>query len=483
MPMPTPTALPPIADPGTIPLSVAPPLLARRVLSLAWPVLALNLLIMTVDMSDRFLVGNLPSPTPEVAEARLAARGTAHYVAWFISSYTALVSVGATALVAHCVGAGDWRIARRAAGQTIVLAGIVGVAGSIVGLAFLPEFVEMVGLDGAAAVYATEYLRPMFALLAFRVIEVGGVASLVGAGDTRTGLWVQGGVAITNLPLAWTLCRGLPAIPALGFAGWEGLGFVGVPLGTAICYLLAAVAVLTVLIRGRAGLQLHPTDIRPDPALLGRLLGVSVPAAVDSLSIVGGQFWFLHIINELGDLPASAHGIAIGWEALGYLSGHAFGTAAMTLVGQSLGARRPDLAARSGWTAFALGSAMMCTMGALFYALAPTMFWLFCQDPQQQPVIDAGVPVLRLIAFAMPALASTMVFTSALRGAGDTRVPVLFTWVGFLAFRIPLAYLLTGPTFHLGLLGAWIAMTADLYVRGAFFLWRFAGGRWMLARV
>jgi putative MATE family efflux protein len=438
---------------------------------------------MTVDMSDRFLVGNLPSPTPEVAEARLAARGTAHYVAWFISSYTALVSVGATALVAHCVGAGDWRTARRAAGQTIVLAGIVGVAGSIVGLAFLPQFVEMVGLDGAAAVYATEYLRPMFALLAFRVIEVGGVASLVGAGDTRTGLWVQGGVAVTNLPLAWTLCRGLPAVPALGFAGWEGLGFVGVPLGTAICYLLAAVAVLTVLIRGRAGLQLHPTDIRPDPALLGRLLRVSVPAAVDSLSIVGGQFWFLHIINELGDLPASAHGIAIGWEALGYLSGHAFGTAAMTLVGQSLGARRTDLAARSGWTAFALGSAMMCSMGALFYALAPTMFWLFCQDPQQQPVIDAGVPVLRLIAFAMPALASTMVFTSALRGAGDTRVPVLFTWIGFLAFRIPLAYLLTGPTFHFGLLGAWIAMTADLYVRGAFFLWRFAGGRWKLARV
>jgi Na+-driven multidrug efflux pump len=76
-----------------------------------------------------------------------------------------------------------------------------------------------------------------------------------------------------------------------------------------------------------------------------------------------------------------------------------------------------------------------------------------------------------------------MVFTSALRGAGDTRVPVLFTWVGFLAFRIPLAYLLTGPMFHLGLLGAWIAMTADLYVRGAFFLWRFAGGRWKLARV
>jgi putative MATE family efflux protein len=477
-PMPTSAALPPTAlEPARA--AEVDSRLARRVLSLAWPVLALNLLVLTVDLSDRFLVGNLPAPTPEVAEARLAARGTAHYVAWFISSYTILVSVGATALVAHCVGAGDWQTARRAAGQAIVLAGIVGVVGSILGLAFLPSF----GLTGDAAEYATDYLRPMFALLAFRVIEVGGVASLVGAGDTRTGLWVQGGVAVTNVPLAWILCRGVPAMPLIGFPGWDGLGFIGVPLGTSICYLLAGVAVLTVLIRGRAGLRLHSSDVWPDLALLGRLLRVSIPAAIDSLSIVGGQFWFLHIVNRLGNLPASAHGIAIGWEALGYLSGHAFGTAAMTMVGQNLGARRPELAARSAWTAFALGIAMMCTMGAVFYALAPRMFWLFCQEPKELPVIEAGVPVLRLIAFAMPGLASTMVFTSALRGAGDTRVPVLFTWIGFLAFRIPLAYLLTGPSFNLGLLGAWIAMTADLYVRGAFFLWRFSSGRWKLARV
>jgi Na+-driven multidrug efflux pump len=290
-------------------------------------------------------------------------------------------------------------------------------------------------------------------------------------------------VAVANVPLTWTLCRGLPAVPALRFAGWDGLGFVGVSLGTAICYVFAAWAVLAVLGRGRAGLKLHVADLGPDLTLLYRLLRVSVPAAADSLSIIAGQLWFVHIVNRIGNTAASAHGIAIGWEGLGYLSGHAFGTAAMTLVGQYLGARRQDLAARAGWTACALGCLMMTIMGVVFYVLAPWMFWVFCQDPGQQPVIDAGIPVLRLIAFAMPALASTMIFTAALRGAGDTRVPVLFTWIGFLAVRIPLAYVLTGPAFDLGLLGAWVAMTADLFVRGAFFLWRFASGRWMLARV
>ena len=136
----------------------------------------------------------------------------------------------------------------------------------------------------------------------------------------------------------------------------------------------------------------------------------------------------------------------------------------------------------------------MTFMGAVFFVLAAPMFRFFCPDEGQQPIIDEGVPVLRLIAFAMPALASCIIFTSALRGAGDTRVPVLFTWFGFFALRIPLAYLLTRPEidlgplgayrgYNFGLLGAWLAMFADLLVRGVFFLIRFAGGRWRNMRV
>jgi Na+-driven multidrug efflux pump len=121
------------------------------------------------------------------------------------------------------------------------------------------------------------------------------------------------------------------------------------------------------------------------------------------------------------------------------------------------------------------------------------MFLLFCPQESQRPIISAGVPVLRLVAFAMPALACTIIFTSALRGAGDTRVPVLFTWIGFFAVRIPLAYLLAfspldlGPFgFYpegMGLFGTWLAMFADLLVRGAFFWHRFLRGAWQMQKV
>jgi Na+-driven multidrug efflux pump len=76
-----------------------------------------------------------------------------------------------------------------------------------------------------------------------------------------------------------------------------------------------------------------------------------------------------------------------------------------------------------------------------------------------------------------------MIFTAALRGAGDTRIPVLFTWIGFLVVRIPLAYILTSESVGYGLFGAWLAMAADLIVRGAFFWWRFASGKWKRAVV
>jgi putative MATE family efflux protein len=498
------------------------------VLALALPVLAQQFLILTVNLSDRFLTGRFASPSERVEAishrltaigvlgaatpgtalpARVvgaeipwelgrqeterqvsyqAAQTTAGYLAWFISSYTVLVSVGSTALVARFTGAGNRAAAVHATNQAILLAAGLGLAGTAAGLAGLEALIAALQLRGPAGDFAVAYLRPLLALLAFQVIESGGIACLVGAGDTRTGLYVMTGVALVNLPLAWALCLGLGPLPPLGF--------VGIALGTALSHVLGGLTILAILARGRSGLRLHARLLWPNADLLRRLLRVSVPAGIDSLSVVVGQLWFLSIVNRLGDVAGGAHGIALQWEALAYLSGAAFGTAAMTLVGQNLGAGRPDLAARSGWTAFALGCGVMSFMGVVFYVLADPMFALFCPDPAQRRVIDAGVPVLRLVAFAMPALACAIVFTSALRGAGDTRVPVLFTWVGFLGVRIPLAYFLALPRVDLGplgawpgcglgLFGAWLAMFADLLVRGTFFVWRFAGGAWQRMRV
>jgi putative MATE family efflux protein len=457
----------------------------RLVIALALPVLAQQGLHFIVLLSDRYLGGHIRVESSQAAVQ--AAQTTAHYLAWFITCYNVLVTIGSTALVARFTGAGDRRLAVATLHQSLLLAIVLGAFATAWGLGGgVRWMVGVLQLEGEAAEYAIAYLQPLFALLIFQIVESAGIACLVGAGDTRTGLWVMLGVAALNLPLAWSF--------GWGWGPFPRLGFVGIAVGTALSHTLGGSVVLIVLARGRFGLKLQAALFRPDFALLYRLLRVSVPAAFDSLSIVVGQFWFLSIINNLGNVAASAHGIALVWEALGYLSGAAFGTAAMTLVGQNLGARRPEEAAKSAWRACALAGGVMTLMALLFYTFAPEMFALFCPEPQDAPVIAAGVPALRLVAFAMPPLASTIVFTSALRGAGDTRVPVLFTWIGFFVVRIPLAYYLAlaeidlgplgvYPGLNLGLMGAWWAMLADLCIRGVFFFFRFAHGKWQTQRV
>jgi Na+-driven multidrug efflux pump len=252
--------------------------------------------------------------------------------------------------------------------------------------------------------------------------------------------------------------------------------------------------VLAVLIRGRFGLRIRLPLLAPDFALIYRLLRLGIPASIDTLSTALCQLWFLTLVTALGKVAMAAHGTAIRIESLGYMSGYAFATAASSLVGQNLGARQPRQAAHFAWVALGLGCLTMSLMGVLYFAFAPEMFRFFSPHEDQQPIVDAGVPVLRLVAFAMPPLASIIVLTGVLRGAGDTRFPILLTWIGFLVIRMPLAYVLTRssvdlgslgsvPGFDLGLFGAWLAMFADLLIRGAMFLGRFVRGQWKEVRV
>ena len=464
--------------PEPIPASIPPdaPLIGR-ILRLAIPALAQQYTFFLIQQYDQFLARNF-------SEEHQAALTTANYLYWFISSYSVVVSAGATALVGRSIGAKDSVLANRATGQALVLAVLFGSLATLLAYAGLDALMAGIRLRDNSPRIAVEYLTPLAAILVLQMMETAGIACLVGAGDTKTGLAVLVGVALVNVPVAWLLSGG--GGPALDF------GFTGIALGTAAAHSLGGLTILALLLRGRSGLKLNPALLVPDPAILRRLLRVSIPAAVDSLSIACCQLWFLSIVNGLGTVSAAAHGIALRWEALGYLAGAAFGAAASATVSQSLGQKRPDLATRYGWGAYGLGGALMSAMGVFFYLLAGPMCELY--SPGKPQVTALAVSALRTIAFAMPAVAAWIIFTAALRAAGDTRVLALFSWTGFLGVRIPLALWLsresvdlgtlgTVPGMGWGLLGAWVAMVADLYFRGALFVMRWASGRWKSAKV
>ena len=444
----------------------------RQVLRLAGPLLVEQSLLYLVGLSDTLLTGRY------LAEEHLAAVTVATYLLWFLGSLMTIVSVGATALVARMTGAGQPESANRTCQQAVGLSLIMGTAALVAGELAAPGLIAALNLEGPAARHATTFLRLVLLVTPLLACTTAGVACLRGVGDTRTGMWVMTLVNVINVTLSWSLVRGIGPIPSLGFTG--------IAIGTSTGEAVGGLAVLIILSRGRSGLKLRLAGLRPVGLEAWRILRISLPAAGESLTNVFCQLWFLGLINRLGSTSTAAHGVAIRCEALAFLTVTAFSVAAGTLTGQYLGAGRPDLAARAAGTAWAIGLALLVSVGALIYVEAEAMFGLFLGN-KQPGVVAEGVPVLRIVAFALPFLSTVNVLNGALRGAGDTRWPWVIVLVGYLGIRMPLTYWLTWPVsgggLGLGLRGAWLAMFFDLATRGILVGARFLNGGWKHARV
>jgi Na+-driven multidrug efflux pump len=157
-----------------------------------------------------------------------------------------------------------------------------------------------------------------------------------------------------------------------------------------------------------------------------------------------------------------------------YLPGMGFGVAAATLVGQRLGADKPTEAKRMGLMSYYLATVVMVILGVVFYLFAPWLAGIFSRDPV---VIQQVVSVLRIIALFQPFLCITLVITSALQGAGDTKFPMYSTFIGIWGIRV-LGVYVASVLFRLGLVGVWLIYALDVTVRGIILMVRFMRGKW-----
>jgi putative MATE family efflux protein len=439
--------------------------LRREVTRLAVPVVGEQLLFMLVAVVDMMIAGRLEP-------AVLAGLGMATFLSWLMGTVFSAVGVGSTAMVARATGAGDHAAARAVTRQSLLMGLACGLGLLSVNVFLADQIIVMMGLTGDAAAFGAQWLHITgWAWLPFGV-NIVGAACLRGAGDTRTPMLVMAGVNGLNLLLALAL--------TFGVGPWDGLGAIGIAVATATSRSLGGLAIPLLLQSGRLRLVVNPWTVVPDPALLGRILRVGLPAGGEALFNAVGMGLFYRIIAELGDTAVAAHGVAVRTEGLSYLPGFGFAVAAGTLVGQSLGALRPDRAARAARTAFALGGGIMLTMGVVFAVAAETLTALFA--PGQTEVIALAAAALRISALAQAGQAAAFIFAGALRGAGDTLFPMGATAAGLLLVRLPFALLLA-LHWEWGLIGAWAAMAADLTVRGLLMSGRFARGRWRTVKV
>ena len=430
---------------------------------------------MLVGLSDRVLTGFY------LETSHLAAINLMAYVLWLMYEMFAVVAIGGTAMVARFVGAGDREAAQRVTNQALVIGAAMALFASLFWAVAGTWAVSLLQLHNEAAEQAMTYIHHVMPVIPLMMFQAVGIACLRGAGDMVAGLLTMGIVNLVNILVSWSLVLGIGPLPALG---WKGIA-----LGTATGFAVGGLIVLHLLGRGRSGLGIQREFLRPDWDLVRRLLRIGLPGGADTLSVIACQLWFVAIVNQLGDKAAAAHGVAIGIESVAFLPGVAFQAAAATLAGQYLGARDFRRATRSVIMACLVGGGLMVLAGVLFYTQSTQLPHLFLAT-RHTDVASLTSPLLQIVGLAMPALAVTMILSGALRGAGDTRWPLLFSMIGMLGVRLPLAYWFALDSFHLlgtglvvtgwnlGVVGAWYAMAADLSVRAVLILYRFTHGGW-----
>lgn len=434
---------------------------------LALPVLGEQFLHLLVGLVDTYLAGTVS------AEAT-AAIGLATTVVWLVNLLFSFIGTGATALVARHVGMGEPGKANHFTNQAFGIALVMGLAEAVMIWFAAPVLPRLLGWTAEPAQIATTYLRiDCWGYMVYSLTFIG-AACWRGIGDTRTPLYVMVMVNVWNIIVSAALRFGWGPIPELGV--------VGIPLGTVTARLLGGVIVVVLLVKGRSGLRLMRSEMRCRWDSIARLLRVGIPAGIDGVLLWIGQFLFIKIISMLGSgqeqaVIIAAHFVGIRVEALSYLPAYAWATAAATMVGQSLGAGLPKRAMRSGHLAAMQGAAMCFVMSIIYFVFAEQIYHVFAREDFVR-VAAVGVPALRALAFFQVPLALMIIYINALRGAGDTRWPLLFTVVGMLLIRLPTAYLF-GVVLDGGLVGAWIGMFGDLTVRALFSTVRFSRGKWL----
>jgi len=443
-------------------------------LALVWPVLTEQFLNTLVALVDTYLAGNLPA-------ARVAATnavGLAAYVGWLVTMLIALLGTGTTALVARSYGAGDRSAGNHIANQAFILALATGAASTVALFALAPTFAGWLQMTGETYTITVRYLRIDAAGYTIWSVSLVGAAALRGAGDMRAPLKVLAIVNVLNVVLSPALVYGWGLAPRLGVDG--------IVIGTLCARVGGGLLMLTILLRGRSGLRLRLGLLSPRVAPIRRIMRIGIPAAADGAVMWGGHFLFLMIVGRLGgggDAAANAafaaHIVVVRILAFTYLPASAWSVACATMIGQALGAQDAARARRCGHEGVVQCGLLTALVGLMFVVFAAPLCGLLNKDPQ---VIALAAPVLVLSGIFQPLLSTSIVYQGALRGAGDTVFPLIFSIVGLAIIRVPGGYLL-GVMLGGGLFGAWIAVCVDMAIRALMALVRFTWGRWTSLRI
>jgi len=339
------------------------------------------------------------------------------------------LGMGVTAMVSRRIGAGDRDSAAQVTGQAIWVAGALAIVIGICGVIYATDLLRMMGASDSIVAQGS----------GFTAMLLGGSASILylfllnaafrGAGDAP--------VALRSLTLANAINIALDPCLIFGLGPFPEMGVTGAAVATTIGRGIGVVYLAYSLFGGNGRLKLALRHLTPVPDLMLRMIRISVGGIGQFLISTSSWIAIMRIVAMYGAAAIAAYTVALRLIEFAILPAWGLGNAAATLVGQNLGAEKPDRAERSVWRASRYNAIFMTVVGVVMIALAPQIVAFFSTEPE---VIRYGISCLRILGFGYPMYAVGMIIIQALNGAGDTTTPSVMNFICFWLLQIPLAY-------------------------------------------
>jgi putative MATE family efflux protein len=339
------------------------------------------------------------------------------------------LGMGVTAMVARRVGAGEREAAARVTGQAIWVGAGLSLLIGVPGAFYAADMLSLMGASNSVIETGA----------GFAAVLLGGSASIIylfllnaafrGAGDASVALrslWLANGI---NIVLDPCLIFGLGPFPEMGVTGAAVATTIGRSIGV--------VYQLWYLFDGGGRLRFRLRNLALAPRVLARLLVISTGGVGQFLIATSSWIIIMRIVALYGSTAVAAYTIGLRIFEFIWLPSWGLGNAAATLVGQNLGAGKPERAVLSTWRASKYNTVFMMLIGIVLVVLAPAIAGFFTSDPD---VLRYGINCLRILAVGIPMYAVGMIVTQALNGAGDTTTPTAINFVCFWVLQIPLAY-------------------------------------------
>ena len=441
---------------------------------LAWPVFLEQILTTLVSFADTAMVGALgPGATASVS--------ISNSVVFLLNGAVMALGVGITAYVARSVGAKDYEAAKAYIRHALLILLCLGIPLSVVMMLMHRAIPAWMGADPEILDTAAQYVLITSGFRVFSLATMMLSSVFRGVGDTKTPLKINAGVNVLNVVGNYFLINPSRMVNVLGMEIWmpgAGWGVAGAAAATGFSWLVGGSLMAVLLFTRKGPTQIHIRDSwKPDFALLGRVVKLSVPAVLERICMSGAGIISAKAIASLGTAVVAANSVFSTAESMSFMPAMAFQTSCTTLVGQSLGAKKPKLAEKYVWCNIGLGAFLLSFAGLALYLFSEQLCGIFTPDPEVRALAAKS---LRIVSIIQPIQSMAWIFAGALRGAGDTKWPFYITAICNWGIRT-LGVVICIYVFHFSLPSTIVCMCLDNTARCIWMWLRFRTGKWKTA--